>query len=507
MYNKKILELFKKPKNMGEIKNPDGVGRVGNPVCLVPGSLAQSNPSIIPIEKLEVGSEVLSHDGEHNKVSKVFKRNYKGEIFSIKSRLGITKLTPEHLVKAIKIPKKAKYLLVENKKSLIADWYNAKDLERNDIILYPKSKKVVDIDKIKTNITKYKYDFRSKDILESIAVNEDFLRLAGYFIAEGDTRTKICKCYLTLSFGDYEQKYISDVVSLFKKIFDVYPKVKTISHRKTTIINVYNVHISRFFNKLFGKGAANKFIPEFMLFLPPEKQRALIKGLWRGDGFINKSIPRAGFSTISKELAHQLKFLLIRQDIIPSLYIENEHEKDGVKHKVAYRIHVGSWSILRLAELLDEEVTRKNLAHDSWDDENYIYVPITSVISEPYDGDVHNLEVEHAHSYTSDSALLHNCGDVMHVYIKVKDNRIKNIKFKTFGCVAAIATSSIVTELAKGKTLEEAEKITNQDVAKELGGLPKIKIHCSVLAQQALRAAIKDYRIRTKNKSTRALLK
>jgi nitrogen fixation NifU-like protein len=89
------------------------------------------------------------------------------------------------------------------------------------------------------------------------------------------------------------------------------------------------------------------------------------------------------------------------------------------------------------------------------------------------------------------------CGDVMHVYIKVRDNKIKDIKFKTFGCVAAIATSSIVTELAKGKTLEEAEKITNKDVAKALGGLPKIKMHCSVLAQQALRAAIKDYRNKT----------
>ncbi len=86
------------------------------------------------------------------------------------------------------------------------------------------------------------------------------------------------------------------------------------------------------------------------------------------------------------------------------------------------------------------------------------------------------------------------CGDVMHLFINVKDNKIADIKFKTFGCVAAIATSSIVTELAKGKTLEEAEKITNADVAKALGGLPPIKMHCSVLAQQALKAAIKDYR-------------
>jgi nitrogen fixation NifU-like protein len=86
------------------------------------------------------------------------------------------------------------------------------------------------------------------------------------------------------------------------------------------------------------------------------------------------------------------------------------------------------------------------------------------------------------------------CGDVMKLQIKVKDNRINDIKFKTLGCAAAIATSSVLTELAKGKTLEEAEKITNNDIIKELGGLPKAKVHCSLLAQDALKKAIKDYK-------------
>jgi nitrogen fixation NifU-like protein len=85
------------------------------------------------------------------------------------------------------------------------------------------------------------------------------------------------------------------------------------------------------------------------------------------------------------------------------------------------------------------------------------------------------------------------CGDLMTVYIKVKDNRIEDIKFKTFGCGAAIATSSMITELAKGKTIEEAIKISRGDVADSLGGLPPIKMHCSNLAADALHAAIKDY--------------
>ena len=85
------------------------------------------------------------------------------------------------------------------------------------------------------------------------------------------------------------------------------------------------------------------------------------------------------------------------------------------------------------------------------------------------------------------------CGDMMTVYIRVKDNKIEDIKFKTFGCGAAVATSSMVTELAKGKTLEDAMRITRADVAEHLGGLPPIKMHCSNLAADALHSAIEDY--------------
>jgi len=85
------------------------------------------------------------------------------------------------------------------------------------------------------------------------------------------------------------------------------------------------------------------------------------------------------------------------------------------------------------------------------------------------------------------------CGDIMNLYIKVEDNRIAEAKFKTFGCGAAIATSSMVTEMVKGKTIEEALIISNRAVAEALDGLPPIKMHCSVLAEEALRSAIDDY--------------
>lgn len=86
------------------------------------------------------------------------------------------------------------------------------------------------------------------------------------------------------------------------------------------------------------------------------------------------------------------------------------------------------------------------------------------------------------------------CGDMMTFYIKVKDNILEDVKFKTFGCGAAIAVSSMVSEMAKGKTIEEALKITKESVANELGGLPPNKMHCSNLGADALHKAIEDYR-------------
>jgi nitrogen fixation NifU-like protein len=92
------------------------------------------------------------------------------------------------------------------------------------------------------------------------------------------------------------------------------------------------------------------------------------------------------------------------------------------------------------------------------------------------------------------------CGDLMTMYIKVKDNKIEDIKFKTFGCGAAIATSSMATTMAKGKTIEEAMNISRAEVAENLGGLPPIKMHCSNLAADALHEAIKNYKEKQKDK-------
>mgnify|MGYP000832837893 CR=1 FL=1 len=85
------------------------------------------------------------------------------------------------------------------------------------------------------------------------------------------------------------------------------------------------------------------------------------------------------------------------------------------------------------------------------------------------------------------------CGDIMKMYLKIKDNKIEDVKFETFGCGSAIASSSIATEMIKGRTLDDALALTNQEVVDALGGLPAHKLHCSVLAEEAIKAAVKDY--------------
>jgi len=93
------------------------------------------------------------------------------------------------------------------------------------------------------------------------------------------------------------------------------------------------------------------------------------------------------------------------------------------------------------------------------------------------------------------------CGDIMKMYLKIDNDVITDVKFKTFGCGAAVATSSMATELVKGKTIEEALKITNQAVAEALDGLPPVKMHCSNLAEEAIKAAIDDYLVKIGKKS------
>ncbi len=502
-YSKKVLKHFRNPHNYGRIENADAIGKVGNSRCLIPETKIHANDKMKKISEL-TDEHVLTHDGYYRKILQKFVRNHEGTIIRIKNNFGSVSLTPEHMLFALKIPKRWKFNYTKNRKKLKAAWYHATDIEKGDFAVYPIMKEVENKEKIKTNIKKLKWDHRSKEIPVEIIVDDDFLRLSGYFLSEGCIRDKITQAYIAFAFNIKEHEYAKDVAAITKKIFSLDCKIKEIPERKTLMLSVYSAPLMRFFKNLFGKGAENKSIPHFMMVLPSEKQRSLISGLWRGDGYINleRKNPRAGYSTISYQLVQQIKTLLLRQGIVPSVYTEEEKTVKSVKHKKTYRIHVSDRdSLLKLANLLGKNASMKiKSAKHFWVDENYFYTPIRGIEELDYNGAVINLEVDESKSYTSDSFCIHNCGDVMWLYIKVKPSgrdvmqaKITDAKFETFGCVAAIATSSMVTDLTKGKTIEEALKITKDNIVEKLGYLPHIKIHCSMLAIDALHEAIYQY--------------
>lgn len=489
MYTEKVMEHFRNPRNMGEIPNADGVGTVGNPVCLAPDSLIFMNGNFTPIMKLQANLKVLGHDGKYHQIEKAIARPYKGKMYRIVAHnLGSTVVTPDHHILALKASRfLRKY---RSRTKCIRDWYIADELEKGDILLYPVPNETKDMEKIPLDIERPKYDFTSKMLPDEVAVDSDFLRLVGYYLSEGYVRTQRSKGTLGFVFGSKETSYIEDVLLCVKRIFGLEPAEIKRSHNAADI-TFYSARLARFFSKHFGEGAVTKHVPHWIMLLPQQKQEALLCGLWRGDGYINNQV--AKFVTISEQLAFQVRNMLLRQEIIMSFL---ERPASGI-HKKNYSIYVkDDKSLEKLARIIGVKLTmpekRKN-HHKAWFENGYFHVPIWRMEPLAHDGFVYNLEVEESHSYVSNSMALHNCGDLMTIYIKVKDNKLEDVKFKTFGCGAAIATSSMITELAKGKTLDEAMKITRGDVADSLGGLPPIKMHCSNLAADGLHAAIQDY--------------
>lgn len=495
MYSEKVMQRFKDPKNAGELRNANGTGKVGNPACLTSKTLIVSKPQINKIMELRKNGQVLSHKGIFCKVTKKFVRKYKGMIYVLDVwNLGKLQITPEHNVFAAKIDcSRDKF---KHHKEATIDWFAAEQLRKGDYILYPIPKQVIDKKHIKFDIPTPKYDFKSKKLPLKIKVNNKFLKIAGFYLAEGHVRIDKCKGTLVFSFGSHEEEYIKEVIILMKNVFGLdYSKIYKRPKNSTDIV-YYSARLARFFNEQFGKGAKNKHLPSWIVTLPPSKQKAILSGLWQGDGYVSAKMGK--FVTISEQLAYQTVLLLLRQKILFSFLVYPER---GM-HKKHYSVYIKEQdSLKKMAKLMKKEIKFHKMRepkHRAWYSDDYLYVPIRKISSEQFFGLVHNLEVEKSHSYTTSCAAVHNCGDVMKVEVRIKDNIIKDARFKTFGCCAAIAASDAVCELVKGKTVEEALSLTKQDVVEHLGGLPDFKVHCSILGIDALKAAVRDYQEKQK---------
>jgi NifU-like protein involved in Fe-S cluster formation len=509
VYSPIVKEHFFHPKNI-LLEEPaegqfDARGTVGSPACLIPTTQIVTKKGVKFIKDVEVREELLGHDGLYHEVDRIFHPQNEKKIVAIGTQFGDLTCTADHLIFGIAVPRGEKYPFVHTKQKmrLPRAWFHASELQKGDIVLYPIDKTVhnivwLDIPKLQ----KKKFDHLSKTLPDRVPLNAEVLELFGYFVAEGHTKKDLSEIGLT--FCDDETEYAERAAKFLNKYFGVTVSTTVIPAHHRINLAVSSTHLAQTFGEWFGFGAAQKNVPEVVMFLPIEKQVSFIKGLWRGDGYFSneRAQKRAGFATISEQLTHQLRRLLLRQGIISSLYREEAKTIKGVKHQASNRLHVGDLeSLKRLAKILEITFTpdpKKKRVKEVWEDGDFAYIPVRSVTPTTFAGRLYNFEVKDSHTYCTDSFLVHNCGDVMDIWIKVDPTteRVVDLKWKTFGCGSAIAATSMFSVMVTengGLTIEDAMKIKPQDIMERLGGLPNRKIHCSVLADKAFRKAVNNY--------------
>ena len=420
--------------------------------CLLPNTYLHSNPGMKMIKDISIGGLVYTHKGRYQKVKKIYKRPYKGKIINIKPyyfRIGL-KTTPEHPFLGIK---SHKYCSTMGCKTICKkdcafikrqgcphryfenyqpQWIQAKDIENGDILIFPRFNTITkDIKEIKLSYYLSKKRFRvfrnkiacnqgriDKELPDTVKIDKSFCRLIGYYISEGytDNRDSISFC-----FKRNERKYIRDLKSLMKKILGLSsPRIYKRKNADSIEIIYFSKILAKVFSKLFYnhptiKRAYTKHLPPWMLNLPLEKQVEIFKGWWRGDTGC----------TSSRELMNQMKIILLRLKIIPSIS-EKSTEDFNKKyiHKIGNRIihaqhdqfifHGLSFfqdlfGLLKDPSFNQKRFKAKLTRRHGWIDEKYIYIPVRDIEIENYEGEVYNLEVEKDNSYVTEFATIHNC--------------------------------------------------------------------------------------------------
>ncbi|MDI6602586.1 MAG: hypothetical protein QME57_00500 [Patescibacteria group bacterium] len=417
--------------------------------CLLPDTFLHCNPGLKMIKDISIGDLVYAHNGRYQKVQKVYKRPYKGKIINVKPyyfRIGL-KTTPEHPFFGIKSHKycptmgckticqkncafikrrRCPHRYFENYQP---QWIQAKDIEKGDVLIFPRFNDITkDIKEIRLSSYLSRKQFKvfenkvtctrgriDKKLPNIIKIDKAFCRLIGYYISEGytDNRDSISFC-----FKRNERKYIRDLKFLMKKIFGLTsPRIYERKNADSLEIIYFSKILAKVFSKLFYnsltvKKACTKCLPFWMLNLPLEKQVEIFQGWWRGDSGV----------TSSRELMNQMKIILLRLGIIPSISAQTAEDFNKSKHKIENRtikaqgnlfyFHNLSFfkdlfKLLRTPEFkkFKTKLTRRH----GWLDKKYIYIPVRNIEIKNYEGEVYNLEVAKDNSYVAEFATIHNC--------------------------------------------------------------------------------------------------
>jgi Fe-S cluster assembly protein SufB len=474
MYTKKVMDHFRNPRNVGEIKNADGFGKVGNPVCgdVMAIYIKVKDDKIVDIKFKTFGcvphhEEVVLRDGSWKKVSEQlvdlinkfgnrvdirerYSRRYDGKLLKIipfVSPYNSFMLTPNHPILAIKREWMEKSRVSSSK----CNWLRINKKELSSTNPYY-------VDAHNISIGDYLVFTTLNSSVDNSVLSNDYLKLLGYYLSEGYFSAK--NSVVAFAFNKNEKENISELETLIFKV--TRKKAKMRIRKSVAEVYVCSRKLVKSLQKYGGSLARNKRMSEEVMMLPPKKQWNIFLTYFRGDG--NKYKRRSKDSetyridTTSETLAIQMQQILARNRIFASI------------SKTKRKTHKLEGRVIRGVEQYHLSFKmNKNKSFVKIKDK-YFLIPIRKIEEIQYKGKVYNFEVASKdHSYLVKGFAVHNC-------------------------TAAIATSSVLTEMVKGKTIDEALKITRDDVANELGGLPAIKMHCSNLAADALREAIKDYK-------------
>ncbi|MBU0758110.1 MAG: iron-sulfur cluster assembly scaffold protein [Nanoarchaeota archaeon] len=480
-YSDKVIEHFQKPHNMGELPDADAIGKVGNAVCgdmmwiyikveknekgkeilkdvkfktfgcLPPEEkIVANNGDWKKIAQMNKGEEVINNFGNNAKIVKTYEINYKGPMLSIipfVSPYNSFSVTPEHPVLSVKRKwfktrtqnpySKWPRILDSNFLKKEPEFVDAKKLEEGDYLVFS-----------------YNQEIKNNEFF-----TKEWLRLIGYYLSEGYITAE--QSVVNFAFNKKENEPINDVKKSISKILG--KKCSQRTRENVTEVYVCSRKLARLLLSFAGNYASKKKISQELMILPPEKQMEIIKTFYIGDG--DKTTRRKGNSptfrlaTASEDLAIQFQKILARNGIFSSIIRRQRRKKQyiGEREIKGKDLFIVSYKKKR----------KNNFVHKR---KNNFLVPIKRIEKSNYEGYVYNLHVDKSpNSYLVKGFAVHNC-------------------------VAAIATSSMITDLAVGKTLDEAEKLTKKDVSNALGSLPPIKEHCSNLAAEGLHEAIKNYR-------------
>ncbi|HID60986.1 MAG TPA: hypothetical protein EYP46_03905 [Hadesarchaea archaeon] len=474
-YTQKVIDLFRNPKNMGEMEDPTVIAVEGDPQCgdmfkmflkiendkimdakflsfgcLPPQEYISTYPGRWKqISKLKVGDAIIDSNGGKNFVVETYIRDYNGTLLRIVplvSPFNSFLLTPEHPVLCVK----REWLDSARKASRICSWLH---VEKEELLSKkPKFIKARDI-----QVGDYLIFVPTGEIRDSKEYTANVMKLLGFYLSDGYTAAN--NHVLAFAFNKKETRNISEIKTLLRRVTNREPKYR--ARGNVTEVYICSKKWANFFISIAGKYATGKKLADEVLLLPFEQQWKMIKMYLKGNGNVHRRKKTHSWlyriDTRSKDLAIQIQEILARGGILSyikkSVRVASKINERKIRSNTNYTV---SFQLKRKRKLVAPA-------------KDYFLVPIKRIEKKNYSGKVYNFQVNHRpNSYLVRGFAVHNCA-------------------------ANIATGSMTTELVKGKTVDEASKLSIKEIARELE-LPAIKMHCAILAYKTLQKALREYK-------------